>query len=99
MATNTTKLTARRKKRRNRAIAVAALTGTAAALLGVYIGFGIYYNNHFFPKTTIGDLACGNKTADYVESKHTDGASTYLLTVLDREGNKFHIAGPDFDYR
>ena len=99
MATNTTKLTARRKKRRNRAIAVAALTGTAVALLGVYIGFGIYYNNHFFPKTTIGDLACGNKTADYVESKHTDGASTYLLTVLDREGNKFHIAGPDFDYQ
>ena len=74
MATNTTKLTVRRKKRRNRAIAVAALTGTAAALLGVYIGFGIYYNNHFFPKTTIGDLACGSKTADYVESTQTEQA-------------------------
>ena len=99
MAKNTSTLAARRRKRRMRSIALATLTGTAIALVGVYVGFGVYYNKHFFPKTTIGELACGNKTADYVESKHIDGASTYLLTVLDRKGNKFHIAGPDFDYR
>lgn len=99
MAKNTTSLTARRRKRRMRSIALAALTGTAAALVGVYVGFGIYYNKHFFPKTTIGELACGNKTAEYVENKHIDGASTYLLTVYDRLDNKFLIAGPDFDYQ
>ncbi len=99
MAKNTTSLTARRRKRRIRSIALAALTGTAAALVGVYVGFGIYYNKHFFPKTTIGELACGNKTAEYVENKHIDGASTYLLTVYDRLDNKFLIAGPDFDYQ
>lgn len=99
MATNTTNLAARCKRRRMRSLAIASLTGTAAALIGVYVGFGIYYNKHFFPKTTIGELSCGNKTADYVESQNIDGASTYLLTVLDRKDNKFHIAGPDINYQ
>ena len=99
MVKNTTSLAARRRKRRMRSIALSALSGTAAALVGVYVGFGIYYNKHFFPKTTIGELACGNKTAEYVKNKHIDGASTYLLTVYDRPGNKFSIAGPDFDYQ
>lgn len=99
MAANTTNLAARRKKRRMRSIAMAALTGSAVALLGVYVGFGIYYNKHFFPNTTIGELACGNKTADAVETQNIDGAGTYLLTVLDRKGSKFHIAGPDISYQ
>ena len=99
MAANTSNLANRRKRRRLQKIVSGVFTGSVVALLGVYIGFGIYYNHHFFPKTTIGELACGNKTADYVEEKHTDGASTYLLTVLDRKGNRFHIAGPDFNYQ
>lgn len=99
MATNTTKLAERRKKRRMRSLAIAALAGSLFALVCIYVGFGIYYNNHFFPKTTIGELVCGNQTAEYVEAKHIDGAATYLLTILDRMGNKFHIAGLDFDYQ
>ena len=42
MATNTTNLAARCKRRRMRSLAIASLTGTAAALIGVYFGFGIY---------------------------------------------------------
>ena len=70
MATKPTELSKRKKKRKARKIALASLTGAGIALIGVYVGFGIYYNNHYFPHTTIGDIPCGNQTADYVESKN-----------------------------
>ena len=91
MATKPTELSKRKKKRKARKIVLASLTGAGIALIGVYVGFGIYYNNHYFPHTTIGDIPCGNQTADYVESKNVDNASDYLLTleasILSRQNN------------
>ena len=83
MATKPTELSKRKKKRKARKIALASLTGAGIALIGVYVGFGIYYNNHYFPHTTIGDIPCGNQTADYVESKNVDNASDYLHQCMD----------------
>ena len=91
-------LSKRKKKRKARGVALASLTGAGIALIGVYVGFGIYYNNHYFPHTTIGDIPCGNQTANYVESQNIDNASDYLLTLYDRKGTKFHLAGMDFSY-
>ena len=98
MAAKPNELSKRKKKRKARGVALASLTGAGIALIGVYVGFGIYYNNHYFPHTTIGDIPCGNQTANYVESQNIDNASDYLLTLYDRKGTKFHLAGMDFSY-
>lgn len=89
----------RRKQQRMRTLVFSALAGSAVALLCVYVGFSIYYNQHFFPQTTIGELTCGNKTADYVKTRNIEDANDYLLTILDRNQTKFHIAGMDFSYQ
>jgi hypothetical protein len=68
------------------------------ALAAVYIGISFYYSEHFFPKTTVGGIACGNKTADYVETENINAAEDYVLTVTDRKDSKFPIAGLQFSY-
>ena len=85
--------TKKRKKRR-----VTALCITSLAVLGGYIGGISYFRTHFFPGTTIGEISCGNQTSDYVESRNIKSAEDYLLTIFDRNGNKYHIAGMDFNY-
>ena len=78
--------------------AVVALIITAVTIISVYVGMTVYYSGHYFPNTTVGGITCGGKTADYVESKNTGYADDYLLTVTDRIGNRFHIAGRDIGY-
>lgn len=80
------------------AAAVIGLAVTGTAILGLYIGMTAYYHGHFFPKTSVGDIACGNETSDYVEAKNISVADDYLLTVYDRKDTKFHVAGMDIDY-
>lgn len=75
-----------------------ALCLTGVALLGGYFGGAYFYSRHYFPNTTVGGISCGNQTADYVETRNMRAGSDYLLTVFDRKGNRFHIAGMDFDY-
>ncbi|MCM1283942.1 MAG: L,D-transpeptidase/peptidoglycan binding protein [Muribaculaceae bacterium] len=86
------------KKRKAPGGLVIALALTLSAVLGGYIGGAVYYRNHYFPNTTVGDVACGNQTAASVEVKNIANGSDYLLTILDRRGDKYHIAGMDFDY-
>lgn len=86
------------KKQHRTSIIAGVLFGTGIALLGLYIGFGIYYNNHFFPKTTIGGIVCGNKTAEYVEAQNIANGKDYLLTITDRKDSRFPIVGTDFGY-
>ena len=67
-------------------------------LLGIYLGVGFFYSSHFFPKTTVGGIACGNQTAEYVEKKNITNAKEYLLTITDRKESQFSIKGSDFGY-
>ena len=53
MAVKSTELSKRKKKHKARRVALASLTGAGIALIGVYVGFSIYYNNHYFPHTTV----------------------------------------------
>lgn len=87
-----------KKKRRLPAGAVVGLTLTGIAIAGVYIGMALYYKGHYFPNTTVGGITCGSQTSDYVESKNNQYADDYLLTVYDRKGTKYHIAGRDIGY-
>lgn len=65
---------------------------------GGYVGTAIYFQSHFFPKTTISGMDCGKKTADDVEEHNIRTGEDYLLSVFDREGNKYHLKGSDFGY-
>ena len=75
------------------------LLATGVGLLGIYVGFSIYYHNHFYPGTISGDVSCGNQTADWLESKNTAEAKNYVLTVTDRKGTAYPLTGTDFNYR
>ena len=86
------------KKRRAKKPLPAVFAGMGTALLAVYIGFGIYYNKHFFPKTTIGSTLCGNQTAAWLEASNVAAAKKYSLSVRDRMDNVYTIEGPDISY-
>lgn len=88
----------RKQKTKNRRIALTAAIGCGVVLAGAYIAGGIFYSSHFFPKTTVSGVSCGNQTAAYVEKKNVTGAREYLLTITDRKDSKFSIAGKDFGY-
>lgn len=91
------KKTNRTKKRAGNILA-AVLAGMGISLLAVYAGFGIYYTRHFFPKTTIGSIVCGNQTADALEAENIAGAKKYTLTIRDRRDSVFTIQGNDISY-
>lgn len=98
MALQTTNLKNRKQKRQQKTAALAAALGGGIVLLGIYLGVGIYYTSHFFPKTTVGSIPCGSKTAAYLEQKNVTSAKEYLLTITDRKNSKYSLAGKDFDY-
>lgn len=75
------------------------LLGIVAVLLVVYFAFAAYFHSHYYFHTRIGTLNCGGKTAEYVEKSNTQNADDYLLTVYDRENNKFHLTGSDFGFQ
>lgn len=88
------------KAKKNKKKAVLILTGgIVLLLLSIYIGFVIFFQNHYLFHTTIGSISCGGKTAADVESRNIRLADDYLLTIHDRNGNKFHLAGMDFSYQ
>lgn len=91
-------MTKQASKSRRKHPALAALLICCVTLISLYIGIGIYYNGHFFSKTTVGGISCGNKTAEYVESENIANAKDYLLTITDRKGSTFSIAAMDIDY-
>jgi len=61
----------------------------------IYAGISIYYEQHYFPHTTIAGVECGNKTPDYVQQKLQDNAGHYSLTIHDRTGQISAVDGSD----
>lgn len=87
-----------RKRARQRLILISCI-GAFAALIALFLGVSVYFENHFFPHTTILGVECGGKDASYVEDKLRDRAGSYLLTILDRKGEKNQVRGADIDCR
>ena len=67
-------------------------------LLIIYFCISWYYKGHFFPNTTIGTIDCSGKTAEWATGQNLMKAEDFLLTVYDRDGNKYHLKGMDFAY-
>lgn len=87
----------RKKKRARLRALLLGLIGTAAILITGFIAASVYFETHFFPHTSILGIDCGGKTVSYVEDKLADRASSYLLTVLDRQNEKYLVRGIDID--
>jgi hypothetical protein len=71
---------------------------TAVLLLLSYLGIAYYFKSHYFFHTTIGNSDCSMKTPEYSISRTQAVVEGYLLTIYDRDGNKFLMRGPDFSY-
>ncbi len=87
----------RRNRRRNRKIivAIASICGVATLLIAVYLGMAFYFDSHFFFRTKINGWKVGGKDLQQAEEKVGDGVEGYLLTVYDRDGEKYHVYGED----
>ncbi len=67
-------------------------------MLGVYLGFGIYFQSHFFFHTSIEDVPVGGLTAEETVEELRSQIKDYLLVMHDRDGNKHQILGADIGY-
>lgn len=91
---------ARRKRRSGvlRRSLLLALGVVLLVLIGVYVYFGIYFRSHFFFQTSIEDVNVGGMTAGEAIEELRSEVKDYLLTLYDRNGNKFQILGADINY-
>lgn len=71
---------------------------TIAILLLIYFGLAFFFQTHYLPNTTVGDIKCGFQTAEYVEKENVAQISRYSLLISDRKGTLYVLEGADFDY-
>lgn len=91
----------RRKRRRHSYLAKGLIFGFGIPfflLLVLYMIFAFYFHSHFFWRTEINGLSVGGMTTDEAKTKIKEAASSYLLSIYDRDGNKYHISASDMDY-
>ena len=69
----------------------------AAILLTAYLGLSVFYNNHFYYGTWIGDLNCGGKDPEAVKQLIRENARRYTLLINGREGMQGQIRAEDID--
>lgn len=67
-------------------------------LLVVYLGAAFFFRTHYLPNTTVGNVTCGYKTAEYVEEENEAQVSRYSLLLNDRKDTLYVLKGKDFDY-
>ena len=94
--------TQRRKKSKRHAhqyIALwIALLTTFLFITAAFLRFTYYFKHHFFWNTTINQLSVSGMTLDETKNKLKEETASYLLTIYDRNGEKYHISGKDIEY-
>ena len=73
-------------------IIVAAVVGV---LLGIYLGFSIYFMSHFHFGTKIGDVDVSGKSAANAEWALQGALDNYTLTIKERDGATDTITGEE----
>ncbi len=89
----------RQQKRKQKQFLLLGLVAAGATVMCILIGISLYYESHFFPNTRILGIDCGKMTAAQVNDALADRASCYLLTVVDRTGERFLVRGADISCR
>ena len=83
----------KRKSKKSKKVLGAVLgVGTAVILVG-YAGVGFYYQDKFYPGTSINGVDCGGKDIAYVRELLKNSAETYSLTISERGGQTESIDG------
>lgn len=86
-----------RARRRRQRITIGSIIGAAVLLLIFYLSLSFYFRKHFIFRTEINGWKVGGMTAAQAEEKIGEYIDDYLLTVFDRDGGKYHVAGADID--
>ena len=86
----------RRQKRKRKAILLLSISAVLLLVL-IYLLISLYFKNHFYFHTEVNGLKVGRMTAEQAKEKIAEDVGDYLLTVYDRDGEKYHIMGRDID--
>lgn len=85
----------KRKRRRKQRIIIGSTVGVILVLAAAYLAMSFYFSSHFFFRTKINGWKVGGMDLKEAEEKVGNSVEDYLLTVFDREGEKYHIYGKD----
>ena len=92
----------RRRRRRKKSVLQKSLhlafVSVVFSALAVYIFFCFYFRSHFFYQTKMEDMDVSGMTAEEAANNLKSEVRDYLLTIYDRDGNKYQILGIDFEY-
>ena len=83
----------KRKSKKSKKVLGAVLGVGAAVILVGYAGVGFYYQDKFYPGTSINGVDCGGKDIAYVRELLKNSAETYSLTISERGGQTESIDG------
>ena len=72
---------------------------TVIILAVVYFAGVFFFQSHYLPNTTVGNVECGLKGYEYVEDINESQTARYSLLVTDRKGTLYVIEAKDFDYK
>ena len=81
------------KKKRGRII----IAGILGAIGLIYLGFSLFFINHFYFETKINDVSFSGKTVKDVENYMKKQVSDYTLTLKERDGKTETIQGSAID--
>ncbi|MDD6667905.1 MAG: peptidoglycan binding domain-containing protein [Lachnospiraceae bacterium] len=92
--TETNEMTGQVKSKKGRGKIGLIIVGIViAAILAVYLGISLYYENHFFYKSTVNGISSSNATPEEVMKKVAKKTDGFSLEVKERSGTE--VIKPD----
>jgi len=73
------------------------VAAVAAVLMVAYIGLSVYFMNHFYFRSQIGNVDVSGKTVAAAEKELQHTLDEYELTVVERDGTKNSIKGDEIE--
>lgn len=73
---------------------VACVIGVLAV---IYLGFSIYFMNHFYFRTKIGEVDVSGKSVASAEKTMQQAMDEYELLITERDGSSLSISGKEID--
>ena len=75
-------------------ITIGAILG---GLIATYLGFSIYFMNHFYFRTTINGMNVSGYSVEKVREVSEKGVKDFRLKLLERNEMEEELVGKDFD--
>lgn len=83
----------KKKKKGSKKVLAGCLLGAAVLVAAGYCATGFYFQDKFYPGTTINGEDCGGKTVDYIREIVKESAEHYSLTIKEKEDKTEVIDG------